>query len=215
MSEAAVSPGCLSERERNPDPEEVEAPLVVAGVPHRLLVEAEVVDRRRWRAPCGWQRAIPDRRRRCAPAPGWQSVTPRGIAESSAPVVVLLIPRWPPIVAVGTATGSAEVRRRSAGRTVTEVALRWALRRTAAEVALGTALRWALRRTASVRRWAAAIRRRATLAAAGTTLHHRRALSRRGIGDARAQADARRAEGTADRRTRDELIEFHYQAFHV
>src|SRR6188472_1636400 len=161
MSEAAVSPGCLSERERNPDPEEVEAPLVVAGVPHRLLVEAEVVDRRRWRAPCGWQRAIPDRRRRCAPAPGWQSVTPRGIAESSAPVVVLLIPRRPPIVAVGTATGSAEVRRRSAGRAATEVAgrtaaevalrtaLRWALGRTAAEVALRTALRWALRRTAT------------------------------------------------------------------
>jgi hypothetical protein len=121
-------------------------------------------------------------------------------------------------VAVGTATGSAEVRRRSAGRAVTEVALRWALGRTAAEVALRTALRWALRRTATVRRWAAAIRRRVTLAAraaAGTTLHHRRALSSRGIGDARAQADARRAEGTADRRTRDELIEFHYQAFHV
>ena len=89
LSEAAVSPDGLSDRERNPDPEEIEAPLVVAGIPHRLLVEAEVVDRRRRRAPRLGQRPVPNRRRRRAPAPRRQSVAPRGAVETSAPVVVL------------------------------------------------------------------------------------------------------------------------------
>ena len=47
---------------------------------------------------------------------------------------------------------------------------------------------------------------------ARVTLHPWRAL-RCGVGSARPQADARCAERAADRRPRDELIEFHYQAF--
>ena len=103
LSEAAVSPDGLSDRQRNPDPEEIETPLVVAGIPHRLLVETEVVDRRWRRPPRRRQRPVPYRRRRCAPAPRRQSVTPGGAVESSAPVVVLGTPRWPPIVTVRAA----------------------------------------------------------------------------------------------------------------
>ena len=106
-------PSCRrSDRERNPDPEEVEAPLVVTGIPHRLLLEAPVVDRRRRRSPRLRQRSIPRRRRRCAPAPGRQIITPRGAVESTAPVVVPWVPWWSPVVVVG----SAEVAgRRTAG----------------------------------------------------------------------------------------------------
>ena len=90
--------GHRSDRERNPNPEEPEAPLVVAGIPHRLLVETKVVDRRRRRSPSGWQRSAPRGRRRRAPAPRRQSITPRGAVEPSAPVVVLRIPWRSPIV---------------------------------------------------------------------------------------------------------------------
>ena len=92
-----------SDRERNPDPEEVEAPLVVTGIPHRLLLEAPVVDWRRRRPPRLWQRSVPRRRRRCAPAPGRQIITPWGTVESTAPVVVPGVPWWSPVVVVGSA----------------------------------------------------------------------------------------------------------------
>ncbi len=117
-----------SDRERNPDPEEVEAPLVVTGIPHRLLLEAPVVDWRRRRSPRLRQRSIPRWRRRCAPAPGRQIITPRGTVESTAPVVVPGVPWWSPVVVVGSAevtgrrtagsagsAGSAEVTRSESG----------------------------------------------------------------------------------------------------
>ena len=74
-----------SDRKRNPDPEEVEAPLAVAGIPHRLLLEAPVVDGRRRRPPRLGQRSVPRWRRRCAPAPGRQSypMGRRGIDRAS------------------------------------------------------------------------------------------------------------------------------------
>ena len=122
-----------SDRERNPDPEEVEAPLVVTGIPHRLLLEAPVVDWRRRRSPRLRQRSIPRWRRRCAPAPGRQIITPRGTVESTAPVVVPGVPWWSPVVVVGSAevtggrtagsagsAGSAEVTG-AAGRRVRRV----------------------------------------------------------------------------------------------
>src|SRR6185312_13626195 len=104
-----------SDRERNPDPEEVEAPLVVTGIPHRLLLEAPVVDRRRRRPPRLRQRSVPGRRRRCAPAPGWQVITPWGAVESTAPIVVPGVPWWPPVVVVGSAEVARRRTTRSAG----------------------------------------------------------------------------------------------------
>jgi hypothetical protein len=108
---------CGSDRERNPDPEEIEAPLVVALIPDRLLLEAPVVDRRRRRTPCLRQRSVPRRRRRCAPTPRRGSVAPRCSVEASPPVVVTRVPRRSPVVVVGPAeigsagdAGSAEVR---------------------------------------------------------------------------------------------------------
>jgi hypothetical protein len=92
-----------SDRKRNPDPEEVETPLVVALIPHRLLVETPVVDRRRRGSPCFRQRSIPRWRRRCAEAPGRWPVTPGGAVEPTAPVVVAWVPGWSPIVVVGPA----------------------------------------------------------------------------------------------------------------
>jgi hypothetical protein len=143
-----------SDRERNPDPEEVEAPLVVTGIPHRLLLEAPVVDWRRRRPPRLRQRSIPRWRRRCAPAPGRQIITPRGTVESTAPVVVPGVPWWPPVVVVGSAevtrgrtAGSAEVTR---GRTAGSAG--------SAEVTLGRTARPALLRWpagAALRRWPA------------------------------------------------------------
>src|SRR6478609_1760142 len=132
-----------SDRERNPDPEEVEAPLVVTGIPHRLLLEAPVVDWRRRRSPRLRQRSIPRWRRRCAPAPGRQIITPRGTVESTAPVVVPGVPWWSPVVVVG----SAEV---TLWRTARSALLWWSA---------GAALRWpagsALRRWPARTAWAA------------------------------------------------------------
>jgi hypothetical protein len=150
-------PICRSDRERNPDPEEVEAPLVVTGIPHRLLLEAPVVDWRRRRSPRLRQRSIPRWRRRCAPAPGRQIITPRGTVESTAPVVVPGVPWWSPVVVVGSAevtrgwtagsAGSAEV---TLWRTARSALLRWSA---------GAALRWpagsALRRWPARTAWAA------------------------------------------------------------
>src|SRR5271166_2776436 len=73
--------------QRDPHPAQVEAPLVVTGVPHRLNVVTPVVDRRRWRAPrCGkW--SVPRDRRRRAPAPRRRSVAPWRVVPSAVPVV--------------------------------------------------------------------------------------------------------------------------------
>src|SRR6185503_5913903 len=142
-----------SDRERNPDPEEVEAPLVVTGIPHRLLLEAPVVDRRRRRPPRLRQRSVPGRRRRCAPSPGWQVITPWGAVESTAPIVVPGVPWWPPVVVVGSAevarrrtarsAGSAEVTLWRAARSArsAEVTLWWAARPALLRWPAGSALR--------------------------------------------------------------------------
>src|SRR6478735_5387492 len=178
-------PFSRSDRERNPDPEEVEAPLVVTGIPHRLLLEAPVVDWRRRRSPRLRQRSIPRWRRRCAPAPGRQIITPRGTVESTAPVVVPGVPWWSPVVVVGSAevtrgwtagsAGSAEVTRgRTAGSAGSAEVTLWrtagsagsaevTLWRTARSALLrwsaGAALRWpagsALRRWPARTAWAA------------------------------------------------------------
>jgi hypothetical protein len=115
-----------------------------------------------------------------------------GWAAGSAPVPgwSSAIGRWSTLIAAG----SAEVG--SAG---------W---RTALRAAVG----WA---TAIWRRAVAILRGTVLRAIARAALHHRWTLTRRGIGDARAQADAGRAECSAYRRARDELIEIHNQAFHV
>ena len=156
-------PFSRSDRERNPDPEEVEAPLVVTGIPHRLLLEAPVVDRRRRRPPRLRQRSVPGRRRRCAPAPGRQIITPRGTVESTAPVVVPGVPWWSPVVVVGSAevtrgwtagsAGSAEVTLwRTAGSAGSAEVTLWRTARSAL-------LRWpagsALRRWPARTAWAA------------------------------------------------------------
>ena len=114
-----------SDRERNPDPEEVEAPLVVTGIPHRLLLEAPVVDRRRRRSPRLRQRSVPRRRRRCAPAPGRQIITPWGTVESTAPVVVPGVPWWPPVVVVGSAEVAGRRTAGSAGSAGSAEVTRW------------------------------------------------------------------------------------------
>jgi hypothetical protein len=144
LSEAAVSSGCLSEREWNPDPEEIETPLVVAGIPYRLLVVAVVVDRwRRW-PPRGRQRTIPYRRRGRAPTPWRGSVAPRGAVETPTPVIVLRTPWWPPIVTAGMvevagrATASLVAGRAAgevAGGTTASLVAGRATRGTAGEVA--------------------------------------------------------------------------------
>lgn len=104
-SGGAATPGkpCSSDGQRNPHPEEPEAPLVVPGIPHGLLHVAEVVDRRRRSAPRWRQHPVPRRTRRRAPAPRRQAVSPWGAVEPPAPIVVLRTPRRPPIVA-GTTT---------------------------------------------------------------------------------------------------------------
>jgi hypothetical protein len=76
--------------QRDPDSEEVEAPLVEPGVPHRVFVVAVVVDRstppasargRKWSAPVGmW---------RLAGTPGCRSIAPRSSVEVTALVVAV------------------------------------------------------------------------------------------------------------------------------
>src|SRR6476620_6621529 len=138
-----------SDRERNPDPEEVEAPLVVTGIPHRLLLEPPEFVWGGSGSPPLRQRSIPRWRRRCAPAPGRQIITPRGTVESTAPVVVPGVPWWSPVVVVGSAevtrgwnggsAGSAEV---PPGRTARSALLLWSA---------GGALRWPA--GSALRRW--------------------------------------------------------------
>lgn len=105
---------CLSNGERNPNPEKPESPLIEARIPHRLLRVAEVVDRRWRRTPRLRQYPVPGRTRRRAPAPRRQALSPRGTMEPPSPIVVLRIPRWPPIVARTTlseVTGPAWIAR--------------------------------------------------------------------------------------------------------
>jgi hypothetical protein len=171
-----------SDRERNPDPEEVEAPLVVTGIPHRLLLEAPVVDWRWRRSPRLWQRSVPRRRRRCAPAPGRQIITPWRTVESTAPVVVPGVPWWSPVVVVGSA---AEVTGRWTARPA-EVA-RWGTAGPAGAVEVagwGTA---GPAGSVEVAGWGAAgsaLRRRSARATGATLSLRRRDASGCGAGNA-------------------------------
>lgn len=76
--------------QRNPDPEEVESPLVETGVPVRRFLVAPVVDRAitPWTARRG-ERPIPRRSRRRAGAPRARPVAPRGAVEV-APLVIAM-----------------------------------------------------------------------------------------------------------------------------
>jgi hypothetical protein len=175
-----------------------------------LLVEAEVVERRRRRPPRLRQRPVPNRWRRRAPTPRRQAVAPRGAVKTSAPVVVLRAERRSPIVTAGTVevagrwaartiAGSAEVTGRTAGRVTPEVAGRTTggtapVPGRAAPVAGRRPVRTAIP-------WRSAAGRATRSAAPIRALHPRRAL-RRGVGDARTQRDARRAEHATDGRSR-------------
>ena len=124
--------------QRDPNSEEPEAPLVEAGIPHRLAPVAPVVDWRR-RRPVRWrERSAPGRRRRCSPAPWSGSVAPGSTVESTVPTV------------------SPGVTRRSAALVTRPVLRRRRLSRP------GTALRRGCRlsrpRTALRRGWRAVIR---------------------------------------------------------
>jgi hypothetical protein len=89
--------------QRDPDPEEPEAPLVEPGVPNRSFLVAPVVDGAVPPLPAGRrERSVPRRPRRLTRSPGCGSVTPRGPVE----ITTLRIP----VPTAGT-TGSAGAAR--------------------------------------------------------------------------------------------------------
>lgn len=92
--------------QRNPDPEEVESPLVETGVPVRRFLVAPVVDRAitPWTARRG-ERPIPRRSRRRAGAPRARPVAPRGAVEV-APLVIAM-PRTTGTTGTGGSTRAA------------------------------------------------------------------------------------------------------------
>jgi hypothetical protein len=71
--------------QRDPDPEEPEAPLVEARVPNGSFLVTPVVDGAIAPLPAGrWERSVPRRPRRLTPSPGRGSVAPRGFVEIAA-----------------------------------------------------------------------------------------------------------------------------------
>jgi hypothetical protein len=187
-----------------------------------LLVVAEIVDGRRRRSPRGRQRTIPRRRRRRAPAPRRQIVAPWGVTEPPAPVVVLGIPWWSPIVAAGAVViagsavkvagrwtvGSAVVAGAAAGSAVVAGWTTGEPARRTALAAIGPTIEIAGWRTAGptltaggtarctvTRRAARATTARAT--ATWATLDPWGALGC-GVGDARPRCNAACAERAAD-----------------
>lgn len=206
-------PCVRSDRQRDPDAEEVETPLVVARVPHWLLLKTPVVDRRRRRPPCLGKRPVPRRRRRRTPTPRRRSVTPRRAVEPSAPIVVTGIPwRSPLVVSRSLIVEIARWRTARTTRTARairspEVSGRTARGRTAAFVVL------AWRSTGSagpaLTLWRTA---RSTESAARAALHAGCRIARRCVGDRRRDADAGRPQCARDRRRSDQLFELHSQA---
>jgi hypothetical protein len=74
--------------QRDPDPEEPEAPRVEPGVPNGRFLVAPVVDWAIPPLPAGrWKRSVPVRPRRLTRSPGCGSVTPRGPVEIATPVI--------------------------------------------------------------------------------------------------------------------------------
>src|SRR6516165_4257409 len=88
--------------QRDPDPEEPEAPLVKSGIPHGRFVVTPVVDWAIRPAPTGRRkRPVPRWPRRSAPSPGSRAVPPRSPVEVTALGIAAPWPAW--------ATGSVRV----------------------------------------------------------------------------------------------------------
>jgi hypothetical protein len=225
IGEAGVSRG--ESLQRDPDSEEVEAPLVEPRVPARVLVVAVVVDRSVVPTPSWWgKRPAPVRTGRLAGTPRRRSVAPRSSVE--VPAVVVAVPRATgPAGAVITrsarsvhsGTTRPTMSTRSAGAMITRCAGAMITRSTRSRatwaVTTGSARSWAARSGATRPTWPVAssatarilVRRsanrgRGAVAAAGSG-------ARSGAGRASAHAQRGCPEGAGDGRSGHQLLQFH------
>lgn len=205
--------------QRNPDPEEPEAPLVEAGIPDGRLVVAVVVNGAIPPRPAGRRQGpVPRRPRWLTPAPGCGPVPPRRAVEVAA--VRIAAPgaarsarstratRATGVIEAGTAraTRSARVIGR---RSTRPTGAAGSARVTGSTRATGTTRAAGAARAPGsawiVRSGRAVIRRgRAAVVTRGT-----RRLSRCGEGRTGAHAQGGGAKSADDRSPRNELLEFH------
>ncbi len=175
--------------QRNPDSEEVEAPLVESVIPHGGFLVAVVVDGAVPPLPAGRrERPVPSWPRWLTASPGCGSIAPRGVVE----VAALRIPM--PTAGCARAAGSAgAVVARSAGSAGAVVA------RSAGSAGAVVARSARVARSAGIsgRVWRAMTARRS------------RRWSRSGAGRTGAHTQRRRAKSTGDRDPAEKLLQFH------
>jgi hypothetical protein len=218
--------------QRDPDSEEVEAPLVEPGVPHRVFVVAVVVDRATAPASArGRKRSAPVGMWRLAGAPGCRSIAPRSSVEVTALVVAVPGAAGPAGAVVtrsawsvhsgamiagsaGSAGSAGAVIAWSARSWTTWAVIAWSARSwTTGAVTTRTARSrasrsWAARPTRTVAAAArilvcrSASRRRGAVAAAGS-------WARSGAGRTSAHAQRGRPQGAGDGRSGHQLLQFH------
>ena len=226
--------------QRDPDPEEPEAPLVKSGIPHGRFVVTPVVDWAIRPAPTGRRkRPVPRWPRRSAPSPGSRAVPPRSPVEVTALGIAAPWPAWAtgsvrvaaPWAGSAWPTGSVRVTGRgpawatgsprmiervsawvtgSAGASATGVT---GSSRGSARTA-GSAAATGPARIVGPGRWVEVSGRRSAMVIRGRRAVasglSRRRRSRRGVCQTGAHTQRRSAKSTGDGSPRNNLLQFHW-----